>query len=201
MRRQPNAVLLDVPYIRYVLCESLVCAELCVLGKFQNIKSDVKRSMDKKTMPTRPINTYVIQLSCCSNRKIISFYLTYIKYCSDVVVQSLRSCSKFLYSMLRISWIYTWILYVCLCVTHNNFPKPPKVPTSWNVGSRFDLGQLKTWQSPIFDILIFRGGGRSPYGPVLELALWLSMLISAIWGPRFMTIWPWANFLVLSSMQ
>ena len=32
-----------------------------------------------------------------------------------------------------------------------HFPKPPKVSASWNVGSRPDLGQLKTWRSPIFD--------------------------------------------------
>ena len=45
------------------------------------------------------------------------------------------------------------------------FPKPPKVPGSWNVGSRPNLGQLKTWRSPIFEILIFKGGSP-PYGLV-----------------------------------
>ena len=48
----------------------------------------------------------------------------------------------------------TWILYVCVCVC-SRFPKPPKVPGSWNFGSRPNLGQLKTWRSPIFEILIF----------------------------------------------
>ena len=47
------------------------------------------------------------------------------------------------------------------------FPKPPKVPGSWHFGSRPNLGQLKTWRSPIFEILIFKGG--SPYGPVLKI--------------------------------
>ena len=53
-------------------------------------------------------------------------------------------------------------LFVC-----PRFPKPPKLPDSWNFGSRPNLGQLKTWRSPIFEILIFKGG--SPYGPVLKI--------------------------------
>ena len=45
----------------------------------------------------------------------------------------------------------TWISYVCAC-----FPKPPKVPASWNIGSRHHLGQLRTWRSLSF-IIIFWG--------------------------------------------
>ena len=44
--------------------------------------------------------------------------------------------------------IFKSYLSVCLCT----FPKPPKVPGSWNVGSRRNLGQLKTWRSPILPI-------------------------------------------------
>ena len=48
----------------------------------------------------------------------------------------------------------TWILSVCVFVCPN-FPKPPKVPGSWNLGSRLHLGKLK---SLIFEIMIFKGG-------------------------------------------
>ena len=37
-------------------------------------------------------------------------------------------------------------------------PKTPKVPGSWNFGSRPNLGQLKTFQSLILEILIFKEG-------------------------------------------
>ena len=61
---------------------------------------------------------------------------------------------------------YTYkILCVCLFVWYL-FPKPPKLPGSCNFGSRPNLSQLKTCRSPIFEILIFKGG--SPYGPVLK---------------------------------
>ena len=60
----------------------------------------------------------------------------------------------FLTSWYTIYTYKTWILYVCMYVC-SRFPKPPKVPGSWNFGSRPNLGQLKTWRSPIFEILIF----------------------------------------------
>ena len=44
---------------------------------------------------------------------------------------------------------------VCLCVCPF-FHEPPKVPASWHFGFRPNLG-LKTWQSPIFLFLIFKG--------------------------------------------
>ena len=43
---------------------------------------------------------------------------------------------------------------VCVCVC-SRFPKPPKVPGSWNFGSRPNLGQLRSLRSPIFKIFIF----------------------------------------------
>ena len=45
----------------------------------------------------------------------------------------------------------------CRIKLSSRFPKPPKVPGSWNFGSRPNLGQLKTWRSPIFEIFIFKG--------------------------------------------
>ena len=67
---------------------------------------------------------------------------------------------------------------VCVLVC-SRFPKPPKVPVSWHFGSMPNLGQLKTWRSPIFHNSDFHGGCPFPYGPVLKLVLWLSTLISA----------------------
>ena len=66
----------------------------------------------------------------------------------------------------------TWILYLCLCVC-SRFPKPPKVPGSWNYSSRPTLGQLDLlWANLKHDGARFskfwflRLG--SPYGPVLK---------------------------------
>ena len=36
-----------------------------------------------------------------------------------------------------------------------------QVPESWHFGSRHHLGQVGSW-SPIFEILVFKGGGGSP---------------------------------------
>ena len=47
------------------------------------------------------------------------------------------------------------LVCVSVCVSVHVFSQPPKVPASWNFGSRPNLGQLKTWRSPIFEILIF----------------------------------------------
>ena len=49
-----------------------------------------------------------------------------------------------------ISVLYRDCLCVCSC-----FPKPPKVPGSWDFESRPNLGQLKTWGSPIIDFFHF----------------------------------------------
>ena len=53
--------------------------------------------------------------------------------------------------VLKIHWIYR----IRLC---SRFPKPPKVTGSYNFGSRPNLGQLRSLRSPIFKILIFKGG-------------------------------------------
>ena len=45
----------------------------------------------------------------------------------------------------------------CVCVCPR-FPKTPKDPGSWNFGSRPNSAQLKARRSPIFEILIFKGG-------------------------------------------
>ena len=42
----------------------------------------------------------------------------------------------------------------CVCVC-SCFLKPPKVPGYLNFDSRHNLGQLKTWRSPIFEFFIF----------------------------------------------
>ena len=53
---------------------------------------------------------------------------------------------------------------------------------------------------PDFQNFDFKGG--SPYGPVLKIDHFrFSILIFAIWGPRYMKFWLWAYFLVLSSTQ
>ena len=64
--------------------------------------------------------------------------------------------------------------YISILIKHEScmfvcprFPKPPKVPGSWNFCSRPNLGHLRSLWSPIFKILIFKGG--SPYGPVLKI--------------------------------
>jgi len=54
---------------------------------------------------------------------------------------------------------------MCVCP---RFSQPPKVWGSWNIGSRPNLAQHKTWRSPIFEILIFKGVGGWPYGPELK---------------------------------
>ena len=51
-----------------------------------------------------------------------------------------------------------------------------------------------TWKSgwkdiSIWYIAVYRTETGAPYGLVLKLALWLSTLISAICGPRFIKIW------------
>ena len=73
------------------------------------------------------------------------------------------SC-RFCLPFMSIYTYKTWILSVCVFVCPR-FSQPPKVPASWNFGSRPNLGQLKTWRIPIFEILIFKGGSP-PYGLV-----------------------------------
>ena len=82
----------------------------------------------------------------------------------DIKCLSEKSSKIFFKNMIFQSILikHEFCLYVC-----SRFPKPPKVPGSWNFGSRPNLGQLKSLRSPIFEILIFKGG--SPYGPVLKI--------------------------------
>ena len=91
----------------------------------------------------------------------------------------------------------TWILCVCLSVT--SFWNHQKCQ-GYDIWLYAYFGPTENMTKPNFRNFDFQGRGP-PYGSVLELAIWLSTLISAIWGPRFMKIWPWAHFLVLSSMQ
>ena len=53
-------------------------------------------------------------------------------------------------AVLKIRWISNKL--------YARFPKPPKVTVSWNFDFRPNLGQIKTWRSPIFEILIFKSG-------------------------------------------
>ena len=113
-------------------------------------------------------------------------------------MQFLRGLRKPLWRLLIYTY-KTWNVSVCLCVIC--FPKPPNVPGAWHFGFRPYLDQLKSLRSPIFEILILKGGGNVPYGPVLKLAIWLFTLISAIWGPMLMKIWRRAYCLVPSNMK
>ena len=74
------------------------------------------------------------------------------RFCKDAV----ESTSHLIcfYTARHIYTYKTWILSVGLSVC-SRFSQPPKVPASWNFGSRRHLGLVGTWRSPIFEILIF----------------------------------------------
>ena len=57
-------------------------------------------------------------------------------------------------------WFCDW--YISILIKHETclsvcprFSQPPKVPASWNFGSRRHLGLVRTWRSPIFEFFIF----------------------------------------------
>ena len=49
---------------------------------------------------------------------------------------------------------------VCMCVCLFAFSEATKSPRLMNFGTRPNLGQLKSLRSPIFEILIFKGGRK-----------------------------------------
>ena len=90
-----------------------------------------------------------------------------------------------------INYLYLWNMNLACLSVRTSFPKPTKVSFSWNFGSWPNLGQLKTWQSLFFEILILRG---VPIWSSVKIRRLVSTLIIAIWKLRFMKIWLWAYF-------